>query len=87
MATHNAILPRGARIEVGSVGSLSQILAGPSHTDDGSQNLSGAIKTCFATLGVSNIAEMHGIDVVIAPSLQTEGKVYQKSQQLGMYKK
>jgi len=86
MATPNAVLPRGARIEVGSIGSMKEILVGPSNTDDGSQNLAGAIKTCFATLGAQNIKEMHEIQVVIAPSLQTEGKIYQKAQQLGMYK-
>jgi len=87
MATPNAVLPRGARIEVGTIGTLREILHGPSSTDDGSQNLAGAIKTCFATLGVTSIKEMHEVRVVIAPSLQTEGKIYQKTQQLGMYKK
>lgn len=86
MATPNAVLPRGARIEVGTIASLKQILIGPSHSDDGSQNFSGAIATCFATLGVANISELHDIEVTIAPSLLTEGKIYQKAQQLGMYK-
>lgn len=86
MATPNAVLPRGARIHVGQIASLEQILIGPSNSDDGSQNFAGAIKTCFATLGVANIKEMHHVDVTIAPSLLTEGKIYQKAQQLGMYK-
>ena len=86
MATPNSVLPRGARIEVGCVGSLEEILLGPSKTDDGSQNLKGAIETCFATLGVKTIKEMHDIEVTIAPSLLTEGKIYQKAQELGMYK-
>jgi IMP dehydrogenase len=86
MATPNAVLPRGARIEVGQIGSLEAILLGPSHTDDGTMNLCGAIKTCFSTLGASNMKEMHDIEVVIAPSLLTEGKIYQKAQNLGMYK-
>jgi IMP dehydrogenase len=86
MATPNAVLPRGARIEVGTIGSLQEILIGPSKTDDGSQNLSGAILTAFATLGAANISEMHQMEVVIAPSLLTEGKIYQKAQRLGMYK-
>lgn len=87
MATPNAILPRGARIEVGTIGSLDEILCGPSKTDDGSQNLSGAIRTCMATVGAQNIQEMHQIEVIVAPSLLTEGKIYQKAQSLGMYKK
>ncbi|RAP29009.1 GuaB3 family IMP dehydrogenase-related protein [Candidatus Marinamargulisbacteria bacterium SCGC AG-343-D04] len=86
MATPNSVLPRGARIEVGCVGTLEQILVGPSRTDDGSQNLKGAIETCFATLGVKTVKEMHDIEVTIAPSLLTEGKIYQKAQELGMYK-
>jgi IMP dehydrogenase len=86
MATPNALLPRGARVNVGTVGSLKEILLGPSNTDDGSQNLAGAIKTAMATLGATNIKEMHQIEVIKAPSLMTEGKVYQKAQNLGMYK-
>jgi len=86
MATPNALLPRGARIRVGTIGTLEEILLGPSNTDDGSQNLAGAIKTAMATLGAQNIREMHQIEVLKAPSLMTEGKVYQKAQNLGMYK-
>ncbi|MCP4049296.1 MAG: GuaB3 family IMP dehydrogenase-related protein [bacterium] len=86
MATPNAILPRGARIKVGQAGTLKEILVGPSKSDDGSMNLAGAVKTALATLGAETIRDMHEIDVVIAPSLLTEGKVYQKAQGLGMYK-
>lgn len=87
MATPNALLPRGARIEVGQIASIKEILTGPSNTDDGSQNLIGAIQTALATVGAQTIQEMHHIQVVVAPSLLTEGKIYQKAQQLGMYKK
>ena len=86
MATPNAVLPRGARVEVGSIASLKEILVGPSNSDDGSQNLAGAIQTCMATLGAKNVKEMHNIQVIVAPSLLTEGKIYQKAQKLGMYK-
>ncbi len=86
MATPNSVLPRGARIHVGIKGKLDQIISGPSNTDDGSQNLKGAIVTCFATLGVKSIKDMHNIEVIIAPSLLTEGKIYQQAQELGMYK-
>lgn len=86
MATPNAVLPRGARIHVGTVASLEQIMKGPSDSDDGSQNFEGALKTCFATIGALNMKEMHEADVIVAPSLLTEGKVYQKAQELGMYK-
>ena len=87
MATPNAVLPRGARVEVGTVASLEEILLGPSKSDDGSQNLAGAISTCMATVGAEQICDLHQkIEVIVAPSLLTEGKVYQKVQSLGMYK-
>lgn len=86
MATPNAVLPRGARIQVGQIGTLKEILSGPSKTDDGTMNLAGAIRTALATLGVDKIQGMHHIAVMVAPSLLTEGKVYQKAQSLGMYK-
>ena len=86
MATPNSVLPRGARIRVGTICGLEQIIQGPSNSDDGSQNIYGAITTCFATLGVKSIKEMHNIEVTIAPSLLTEGKIYQQAQELGMYK-
>ncbi len=86
MATPSAVLPRGTRIEVGTVGTVSELLHGPAQTDDGSQNIVGALKTSMSTLGASNIKEMQDVEVVIAPSILTEGKVYQKAQQLGMGK-
>lgn len=87
MATPNAVLPRGARIEVGTIASIHEIMSGPSNSDDGSQNLKGAIQTAMATLGAENLKEMQDIEVLLAPSLLTEGKIYQKAQALGMYKK
>lgn len=86
MATPSPVLPRGTRINVGTTGSLEQILRGPAVLDDGTHNLLGALKTSMGTLGAKNIQEMQQVEVVIAPSLLTEGKVYQKAQQLGMGK-
>ncbi len=86
MATPSPILPRGTRIKVGNTGTLEQILRGPAQLDDGTHNLLGALKTSMGTLGAKNIKEMQQVEVVIAPSLLTEGKVYQKAQQLGMGK-
>ncbi len=86
MATPSPILPRGTRIKVGSTGSIEQILRGPAVLDDGTHNLLGALKTSMGTLGVQSIKEMHQVEIVVAPSLLTEGKVYQKAQQLGMGK-
>ena len=86
MATPSPVLPRGTRIQVGTTGTLKSILCGPAILDDGTHNLLGAIKTSMGTLGATNIKEMQNVEIVIAPSLLTEGKVYQKAQQLGMGK-
>ena len=86
MATPSPVLPRGTRIRVGMTGTLAQILRGPAQMDDGTHNLLGALKTSMGTLGAKNLQEMQQVEVVIAPSLLTEGKVYQKAQQLGMGK-
>lgn len=84
MATPSPVLPRGTRIKVGQSGTLEQIIMGPAHIDDGSVNLVGALKTSMSTLGASNLAEMQEVDVIIAPSILTEGKVFQNAQRLGM---
>jgi IMP dehydrogenase len=86
MATPSPVLPRGTRIRVGTTGSLEQILRGPAALDDGTQNLLGAIRTSMGNLGARTLQEMQSVEVVVAPSLLTEGKVYQKAQQLGMGK-
>ncbi len=86
MATPSPVLPRGTRIRVGTTGTLEQILRGPAQLDDGTHNLLGALQTSMGTLGAKDIKEMQQVEVIIAPSLLTEGKVYQKAQQLGMGK-
>ncbi|MEA5452355.1 GuaB3 family IMP dehydrogenase-related protein [Leptolyngbya sp. CCNP1308] len=86
MATPSPVLPRGTRINVGTTGSLEQILRGPAGLDDGTHNFLGALQTSMGTLGAKDLKEMQQVEVVIAPSLLTEGKVYQKAQQLGMGK-
>ncbi|MEB3319067.1 MAG: GuaB3 family IMP dehydrogenase-related protein [Cyanobacteriota bacterium] len=86
MATPSPVLPRGTRIQVGTSGSLEKILRGPASLDDGTQNLLGCIRTSMGTLGARTLREMQQVEVVVAPSLLTEGKVYQKAQQLGMGK-
>ena len=86
MATPSPVLPRGTRIKVGTTGTLEQILRGPAILDDGTHNFLGSLKTSMGTLGAKDIKEMQQVEVAIAPSLLTEGKVYQKAQQLGMGK-
>jgi len=86
MATPHQNLPRGTRIHVGITGSLEEILFGPSRLDDGTQNLVGALKTCMGSVGASTIKEMQLTEIIIAPSIQTEGKLFQKAQRIGMGK-
>ncbi|MEO8438999.1 MAG: GuaB3 family IMP dehydrogenase-related protein [Spartobacteria bacterium] len=84
MATPHANLPRGTRIKVGATGSLKQILFGPAEVDDGSQNLVGAITTCMGNVGASSLPEFQQTEIIIAPSIRTEGKLFQTVQSVGM---
>jgi len=86
MATPHANLPRGTRIRVGVTGTLEEILYGPAKVDDGSQNLMGALQTSMGNVGARDIKEMHKTEIIIAPSIQTEGKVFQAAQRVGMGK-
>lgn len=86
MATPHPNLPRGTRIKVGTTGMLEEILFGPAKLDDGTQNLIGALQTSMGNLGATNIKEMQLVEVIIAPSIQTEGKVFQTAQRVGMGK-
>src|SRR5437867_6981064 len=80
MATPHANLPRGTRIKVGVTGSLKQILFGPATVDDGSQNLVGAIMTCMGNVGARAIRDFQETEIIIAPSIKTEGKLFQTVQ-------
>lgn len=86
MATSHVNLPRGTRIYVGTTGTLKEILFGPAKVDDGSQNLIGALTTSMGSLGATNLKEMHDVEIIIAPSIQTEGKIFQADQRVGMGK-
>ena len=82
MATSDENLPRGARVAVGTTGTLKEILYGPAKLDDGSQNLTWAIRTCMGYCGISNIKEMREVEMVIAPAIKSEGKFFQEAQRL-----
>lgn len=64
---HHPQLPRGERVEVGTAGSLEQILFGPGHTADGTLNLIGALKRAMATTGYSDLKEFQRVEVVVSP--------------------
>ncbi len=84
MATFHPTLPRGTRVQVGQLGSLAEILVGPAHENDGKRNLFGALRTSMATTGYADVKEFQKAEVMLAPSLQTEGKALQRAQRVGM---
>jgi IMP dehydrogenase len=84
MATFHPTLPRGARVATTQNGTLEEILVGPARENDGTFNLMGGLRTSMATCGYQDIAEFNRAELMIAPSLQTEGKQLQTSQAVGM---
>ena len=62
---HHQELPRGERVSVGTVGTLEEILVGPSHSSDGSMNMFGALRRAMATCGYSNLKEFQRVEVLI----------------------
>lgn len=84
MSTFHPDLPRGTRVGAGQRGSLAEILLGPAHENDGTFNLFGALRTSMATCGYESVKEFQKAEVMIAPALQTEGKIFQRSQGVGM---
>ncbi len=84
MATFHPDLPRGTRIKTDAVASLEQILVGPAFENDGTLNLFGALRTSMATCGYENIKDFQKAEVMVAPSIKTEGKLQQQQQRVGM---
>ncbi len=84
MATFHPDLPRGTRVCTGIAGSLEEILVGPARENDGTLNLFGALRTSMATCGYKDIKDFQQAEVMIAPSLKTEGKFLQRAQGVGM---
>jgi len=80
MAHPHPALPRGTRIRVGTIASLEQILLGPTSVTNGTQNLVGALRTGMGVCSARTIKEMHGVRMVIAPAIRTEGKHFQAIQ-------
>jgi IMP dehydrogenase len=80
MSHPHPALPRGTRIKVGTTTTLEQLLFGPTSVTHGTQNLVGALRTAMGFCGAANIEEMHRAELVIAPSIVSEGKSYQMMQ-------
>ena len=84
MATFHPDLPRGTRVRTSPLGTLKEILLGPAPVNDGSMNLFGGLRTSMATTGHQTVKEFQKAEVMVAPALQTEGKLLQRSQGVGM---
>jgi IMP dehydrogenase len=80
MSHPHPALPRGTRIKVGTNTTLQKLLFGPTSAVHGTENLVGALRTAMGFCGAANIQEMHNAEMVIAPSIVTEGKTYQMAQ-------
>jgi IMP dehydrogenase len=80
MSHSHPTLPRGTRVRVGTTAPLEQILFGPTSVTDGTQNLIGALRTGMGVCSARTIKEMHKVKMVIAPSIKTEGKYFQTTQ-------
>jgi IMP dehydrogenase len=61
----HAALPRGERVAIGTVGTLEEILFGPSRVADGTMNLVGALTRAMATTGYTELKEFQRIEVVV----------------------
>jgi len=83
MATPHPSLPRGTRIRTAAGGTLEQVLVGPAETDDGTQNLAGALRLAMGLCGAATIAEMHEVEILLAPAMRAEGKRAQLAQGVG----
>ncbi|MDA0364861.1 MAG: GuaB3 family IMP dehydrogenase-related protein [Chloroflexi bacterium] len=80
MATPHAELPRGVRVKVGQTHTVESLLFGPTSKTDGTENLVGALRTSMSTCGAQTIRDFHNTRMIIAPSIKTEGKIYQLAQ-------
>jgi IMP dehydrogenase len=81
MSTGHAQLPRGTRIRVGVNTTVERLLFGPTSRTDGAENLVGAIRTSMGMCGAQTVQEFHNVELIVAPSIKTEGKKHQLAQQ------
>ena len=84
MATPDPNLPRGTRIKVSRSAPLREILTGPARVDDGTQNLAGALRSALGVCGAKDLLDFQQTEMVIAPAIQSEGKLFQQAQHVGM---
>jgi IMP dehydrogenase len=80
MATPHADLPRGVRVPVGVDTTLAKVLNGPTSRTNGTENLVGALRTAMGMCGTRTIRDFQQAEMVVAPSIKTEGKQIQRAQ-------
>ena len=71
-------------MKVEPAGTLEEVLLGPARTDEGTTNLFGGLRRAMAMTGYSSIKEFQKVEVMVAPSVTTEGKSLQRQQGVGM---
>lgn len=62
---HHHDLPRGQRVQFDTVGTIEEILFGPSRVADGTMNLMGALRRSMATTGYTELKEFQRVEVVV----------------------
>ena len=62
---HHPELPRGQRVGFEPVGTMEEILFGPSRVADGTMNLVGALRRSMATTGYTELKEFQRVEVVL----------------------
>jgi IMP dehydrogenase len=82
MSNPHPSLPRGTRIKVGTTTTLEKLLFGPTSLVHGTENLVGALRMAMGFCGAATIQEFHNAEMVIAPSITTEGKFWQMVQRV-----
>lgn len=82
MATFHSALPRGVRVASSPLGTTEEILLGPTSVNDGTMNLFGALRNSMAVCGYESLKDFQKAEIVIAPSIKTEGKFLQQQQGL-----
>lgn len=58
-------LPRGRRAHFEQVGTLEEVVMGPSHRPDGSMNLVGALRRAMASTGYTEVKAFQRIELVV----------------------
>ena len=66
-------LPRGFRSYVGTVGTMAEIVNGPSDRADGTLNIMGALRRTLATTGYADVKELQRVEVVLSPYAGSAG--------------